>query len=1009
MTRFVGTPLRGIEFANNGDEAISTRIVGDAHAKIRIDAGGRITWSSGSASGDTNLYRDSANVLKTDDVFYGAGGIVTIATDGAPTAALSDGAMAVDVTNNVFYFRSDGEWVQVSNANDAATITISPTAPGSPEQGELWFDSDDELLKIYNSSSWVNLTGAKRLTELADVDLSIAPVDGDFLKYSSSASAWVSGSAEIGGATVTISVDPPESPEHGDLWFESDSLDLYIYYNDAFLQLTDSSSGVTDITDLGDVLIDDPLIGQVLKYNGAEWINETLSASVANINDIGNVQITSASVSQVLQFDGTNWVNTTFSGGAADTDELPEGLVNLYFTVARVLAALPQDISASANPTFATVNADLSGNATTATALETSRSISLGGDLSGSASFDGSTDVTITATIQPDSVALGADTTGDYVQNLVAGTNVALTNNSGEGATPTVTVSGDLTLIDSISTPDYIQFDPTHVVTTASAGRLQWSADEGTLELGLEGGAVNLPIGAKNVIYVKNGTGNTIAKAKAVMAVGASGDRINIGLAVADGSINARFMLGVTAEEIIDDSFGYVVTDGYVRNLNTNSWVVGTVLYFDPDTPGNLTSTQPSSPDLSLPVAIVTKQSNTAGIIYVRMTLGDYFGEAHDVLLTTPASGDFLKYNGSLWVNDSINLGTDTEGNYLSSITAGTGIDIVFTPGEDVGASVSLNASLDDLNNVTVPSPSSGDLLKWNGSAWINEKGVAVADTAPASPQQGDLWYESDTGKLFTYYDSFWVQIGGAVGAGGPPGVVISDVEPTSTGVLWADTGEVGTAVLPAGGSAGQVLVKASGTAYDTGWTSDYLLEQPRGIPDGGAAFRGVPGVMVYGLSGDAFAGGTVTRYYPFVVHRPLTITEAAINVTGNAFGQIDCYILPADSSWQPIAGSAVTIGQFDTSTTGVKTLSGLSIVLSPGRYLGELTEFGTTSSNVIIAAYNSLIPGITTIPDALTANGGSFARMSTSTLHQTWNVVNRYSSSSQSIVQGVLYRWTES
>jgi len=46
---------------------------------------------------------------------------------------------------------------------------------------------------------------------------------------------------------------------------------------------------------------------------------------------------------------------------------------------------------------------DVTGNADTATALATSRSISLAGDVSGSASFDGSSDITITATVADDS------------------------------------------------------------------------------------------------------------------------------------------------------------------------------------------------------------------------------------------------------------------------------------------------------------------------------------------------------------------------------------------------------------------------------------------------------------------------------------------------------------------------------------------------------------------------------------------------------------------------------
>lgn len=114
MTRFVGTPLRGIEFSSVSDEAISARVNLDAHPRIRIDAGGRLTWASGSAAGDTNLYRISANTLYTDDVFQAALGLVTLTTNGTPSSALPNGALAVDTTNNKFFFRSNSTWTEVS-------------------------------------------------------------------------------------------------------------------------------------------------------------------------------------------------------------------------------------------------------------------------------------------------------------------------------------------------------------------------------------------------------------------------------------------------------------------------------------------------------------------------------------------------------------------------------------------------------------------------------------------------------------------------------------------------------------------------------------------------------------------------------------------------------------------------------------------------------------------------------------------------------------------------------
>ena len=71
-----------------------------------------------------------------------------------------------------------------------------------------------------------------------------------------------------------------------------------------------------------------------------------------------------------------------------------------------------------------------------------------------------------------------------------------------------------------------------------------------------------------------------------------------------------------------------------------------------------------------------------------------------DVTIVSGAAGDFLKYNGSAWVNDAINLGTDTVGDYVANVTAGTGVTIVNVGGEganptfSIGQDVATNASV---------------------------------------------------------------------------------------------------------------------------------------------------------------------------------------------------------------------------------------------------------------------------------------------------------------------------
>jgi hypothetical protein len=95
----------------------------------------------------------------------------------------------------------------------------------------------------------------------------------------------------------------------------------------------------------------------------------------------------------------------------------------------------------SGNFAAGTVTAALSGNSTTATALATGRTIGMTGDVVWtSASFDGSGNVTGTATIQANSVALGTDTTGNYVQSVANGSYLTGGGAASEGAALTLGV-----------------------------------------------------------------------------------------------------------------------------------------------------------------------------------------------------------------------------------------------------------------------------------------------------------------------------------------------------------------------------------------------------------------------------------------------------------------------------------------------------------------------------------------------------------------------------------------
>jgi len=78
--------------------------------------------------------------------------------------------------------------------------------------------------------------------------------------------------------------------------------------------------------------------------------------------------------------------------------------------------------------------------------------ITLSGDVTGSATMTNLGDVTINATIQPNSVALGTDTTGDYVQNIQGTANeVTVSPTSGEGTTVTIGLPDDVTITNNLN------------------------------------------------------------------------------------------------------------------------------------------------------------------------------------------------------------------------------------------------------------------------------------------------------------------------------------------------------------------------------------------------------------------------------------------------------------------------------------------------------------------------------------------------------------------------------
>ena len=122
---------------------------------------------------------------------------------------------------------------------------------------------------------------------------------------------------------------------------------------------------------------------------------------------------------------------------------------------------------------IANLTGNVTGNADTASALASARTIAIAGDVVGSASFDGSGNISINSTIQSDSVALGTDTTGNYLLDISAGEGIDVSHTQGEGSTATISVEDATETNKGIATFDGTDFTVSSGDVTINAERIQ--------------------------------------------------------------------------------------------------------------------------------------------------------------------------------------------------------------------------------------------------------------------------------------------------------------------------------------------------------------------------------------------------------------------------------------------------------------------------------------------------------------------------------------------------------
>ena len=213
--------------------------------------------------------------------------------------------------------------------------------------------------------------------------------------------------------------------------------------------------------------------GRFLKYDAAsgKWIGALGGGGGSQTLDdtlqLGNTSSLGMSVGVVTATyfvgDGSLLTNIPGSGnsGYANTAGIATYAsvagVSTYATSAGIATyATSSGIATYASTAGIATNANYStsaGISTQASRLQNSRTFEITGDIIASPiSFDGTGNVSFAATIQPNSVALGSDTTGDYVQSISGTLNqITVTSGTGESSAPILSFPSNLVLPQDVT------------------------------------------------------------------------------------------------------------------------------------------------------------------------------------------------------------------------------------------------------------------------------------------------------------------------------------------------------------------------------------------------------------------------------------------------------------------------------------------------------------------------------------------------------------------------------